>query len=140
MLKSRVFLRDTPYRLVNCQSTRRDMPGGLYRKTAISLNGITCLILVMETQSVIGDTGTELLSIISIRHSVSNFCVELSLSCLRNSYPFLEYEKVHYCADGSPRGLLFLGVVLMAFRPTPRAVDHSLSAFHIFRSSPLSAI
>jgi len=140
LLKIQVSWNYTQYRLVNCQSTRRDMPGGLYRKTAISLNGTNRLVLVMKTQSVVGETGTEFLNIISIKYGVSSFCVEMPLSCLRNSYPVLKHEKVHYPADSSPRGFLFLGVVLLAFRPTPRAVDHSLSAVHIFRSSSLSAI
>lgn len=48
--------------------------------------------------------------------------------------------KVHYRADSSPPGLLFLGAVLLAFLQTPRTVDRPLSAVSIFSSSPLSAI
>jgi hypothetical protein len=48
LLKIQVSWHYTPYRLVNCQSTRRDMPGGLYRKTAISQNCTNRLVLVMK--------------------------------------------------------------------------------------------
>jgi hypothetical protein len=83
------------------------MLGGLYRKTAISPNGINRLVLVMKTQSVVGKTGTELLNIISIKYSVSSFCVELSLSCLRNSYPFLENDGSLSCWQQSARSFVF---------------------------------
>jgi hypothetical protein len=83
------------------------MPEDLHSKTAISLNGMNRLVLVMEIQSVVGEKGAELLNTISIKYSVCSFRVKLLLSCLRNTSPFLEYGGSLSCSQQSARSLVF---------------------------------